>query len=276
MSDHDPAGDAALLDAFTAALREVDADAKIKADLAAFWRDRGVDGEALAAMVERGPARLLMYRTMVQSRLRRVIREFLPSTAARLGDRRYRADFAAFMAEAGSHTAVLRDVPSEFVAFAAPRWRADGLPAWLGDLARHELVGARVRNAPGGGEAATGEPLALDRPLRFDGSTRFQRYAYAVHRLPQDPDDRSEPAAEAVGMLVYRDRETYRARYIELTPRASEVIDRLLAGADVEVALREGTAAVGEPLDDDFLSSMVHLFADLSDRGVILGAEAKG
>src|SRR5690606_41066837 len=64
---------------------EVDADAKIKADLAAFWRDRGVDGEALAAMVERGPARLLMYRTMVQSRLRRVIREFLPSTAARLG-----------------------------------------------------------------------------------------------------------------------------------------------------------------------------------------------
>lgn len=273
MSATERTRDQALLDAFTAALREVDADAAIEADLAGFYRARGVDGDALAAMVDRGASRLLMYRTMVNNRLRRVIREFMPRTVARLGRPRYRGDFAAFMAEAGSHTAILRDVPGEFLAFAAPRWRADGLAPYLADLARHELVGGRVRNAPGGGEAPTGLPLALDRSLRFDGSTRFQRYAFAVHRLPVDPEDRSEPAAEPLGMLVYRDREGHHPRYIELTPRASEVIDRLLAGAPVELAIREGTAAAGQPLDDDFLSSMVHLFADLSDRGVILGAE---
>ncbi|MEZ4453446.1 MAG: putative DNA-binding domain-containing protein [Nannocystaceae bacterium] len=264
--------DPRLFDAFVAAIREVDAAARIQSDLAGFYRDHGIDGDALVAMVERGPSRLLMYRKMVRGRLHRTIREFMPRTFARLGKRRFDADFAAFMAEAGSHTVLLREVPREFLTFTAPRWRADGLADYLVDLARHEIVGVAVRNDPGGGEAPTGLDLALDRPLRFDGSVRFQRYAHAVHRLTDDPEDRSEPTAEPVGMLVYRDREGGRARYIELTPRASEVIDRLLAGAPVEAALREGTAAAGQPLDDDFLSSMVHLFTDLVERQVILGA----
>ncbi|MCA9636332.1 MAG: putative DNA-binding domain-containing protein [Myxococcales bacterium] len=265
--------DLQVIDAFTAALREVDASAAISRDLAAFYAAHGLEGATLTAMVERGASRLKMYRAMVQGRLRRVIREFIPRTAARLGRPRYDADFAAFFAEAGSHSVVLRDVPVELVTWAAPRWRADPeIPDYLVDLARHELVAAEVRNAPGGREPPTGEALALGRPLAFDGTTRLQRYDHAVHRLPQEEDDRSEPAAEASALLVYRDRESYRVRYIELTPRASEVLARLLAGATVVAALQEGAAAAGEALDDDFLVGMTHLFADLSERGVILGA----
>ncbi|MCB9566995.1 MAG: putative DNA-binding domain-containing protein [Myxococcales bacterium] len=157
--------DLQVIDAFTAALREVDASAAISRDLAAFYAAHGLEGATLTAMVERGASRLKMYRAMVQGRLRRVIREFIPRTAARLGRPRYDADFAAFFAEAGSHSVVLRDVPVELVTWAAPRWRADPeIPDYLVDLARHELVAAEVRNAPGGREPPTGEALALGRP----------------------------------------------------------------------------------------------------------------
>lgn len=267
--------DLAVIDAFTAALRDEDAPAAIDRDLAAFYAAHGVEGATLAAMVERGAGRLKMYRTMVQGRLRRVIREFIPRTVSRIGRSRYNADFAAFFAGPGSHSVVLRDVPVEFVAWAGPRWDADpALPGYLSDLARHELVASEVRNAPGGREPVTGIPLALDRPLVFDGSVRILRYAAAVHRLSLDEADRGEPEPEPSALLIYRDRDDYRVRYIELTPRAIAVVERLVAGATVVGALQEGAATVGEALSDDFLAGMTHLFADLADRGVILGAPA--
>ncbi|HRI07317.1 MAG TPA: putative DNA-binding domain-containing protein [Nannocystaceae bacterium] len=261
----------ALLDAFAAAMREP-ADDPITADLPAYLAAHGLVGDAQEALLSAGAERLLMYRTMVQSRLRRVIREFIPRAVARLGDARYRRDFARFFAEVGSRTVYLREVPLEFLAFVTPAWRADpDLPPFLVDLARHELCASEVRFSEGG-EAPTGEPLALDRPLRIDGSALLRRYDHAVHRLPQDEGDRTPADAEPVDLLVYRDRATQKVRYLELTRRAGAVLERLLGGATVEAALRGGAAAVHEDLDDDFLAGMVHLFADLSEREVILGA----
>ena len=60
----------------------------------------------------------------------------------------------------------------------------------------------------------------------------------------------------------------------ELTPRAAAIVERLLDGVTVVQALQEGAAAAGVALDDDLLAGMTHLFADLSERGVILGAPA--
>jgi hypothetical protein len=267
--------DTIVIDAFAAALRERGAGRAIRSDLAGFYAAHGLSGAALAAMVERGPERLRMYRTMVQARLRRVIREFLPRTIARLGDDRYRQDFARWFEEAGSHSVILRDVPVEFLTWARPRWEADAaLPAYLLDLARHELLAIEVRNATGGREPATGEALALDKPLLFDGTARLARYDHAVHRLPLDEADLRAAEAEASALLAYRDRDNYRVRYIELTARAAAILERLLDGATVVRALQEGAAAAGVALDDDLLAGMTHLFADLSERGVILGAPA--
>ena len=266
--------DATLINAFTAALRERGVGRTLRSDLAGFYAAHGLAGAELETMVERGAGRLLMYRNMVQGRLRRVIRELMPRTIARLDERRYRADFADFFASAGSHTVILRDVALEFLDSRRELWlRADDVPDYLIDLARHELMAIAVRNAKGGGEAPTGHPLALDRPLRVDGSARLQRYDYAVHQLPLDIDDRTVPEANPNGILAYRDRETYAVRYIALTGRATEVLERLLAGATVLTALQQGAAAAGTALDDDFLAGMTHLFADLSDRLVLLGAD---
>lgn len=267
------AKDILIINAFTSAIRERGIDKTLKTDLAGFYRAHGVVGETLEQMLERGPRRLRMYRKMVQGRLRRVLRELLPRTVARLGKKRFLADFADFFDDAGSHTVILRQVAGEFTSFCERRWaEAEAVPDFLSDLASHELLSLEVRNSVGGREPATGLPLALDRPLRFDGSCRLRRYGYAVHSLPLDVDDRSEPEATPSALLAYRDRENYTVRFIALTPRATEVIERLLSGSTVVAALQQGAAAAGETLDDEFLAGMTHLFADLSERGVLLGA----
>ena len=59
------------------------------------------------------------------------------------------ASFDAFLDQVGPRTHYLRDVPGEFLAWALPRWAARAaLPAWIGDLARHELVEFQLAAAP--------------------------------------------------------------------------------------------------------------------------------
>ncbi len=269
--------DTLLIDTLTAAIRTRGIAGSLRDDLAGFYASQGLQGAALEAMIKRGSDHLRMYRTMVQGRLRRVIREFIPRTVARLGKKRYAVDFADFFADAGSHSVILRDVPGEFISFCRQRWLdTPEIADYLVDLATHEFLADEVRNGMGGREAPTGHMLALESALLFDGSSRLRRYNYAVHLLPLDTDDRSEPDALACGVLAYRDRDSYRVRNISLTLRATEVIERLLAGATVLTALQQGAVAAGEDLNDDFLAGMTQVFADLSERSVILGALAEG
>ncbi len=267
--------DTILIDTLTAAIRKRGIAGSLRDDLAGFYASQGLRGKTLETMIERGSSHLRMYRTMVQGRLRRVIREFIPRTVARLGKERYAVDFADFFADAGSHSVILREVPGEFISFCRQRWLdAPEIADYLVDLATHEFLFSVVRNAMGGREAPTGQMLALDKALLFDGSSRLRRYNYAVHLLPQSVDDRSEPEALVCSVLAYRDRDNDRVRYIALSGRATEVIERLLAGATVVTALQEGAVAAGEDLSDDFLAGMTQVFADLSERNVILGALA--
>ncbi len=259
--------------ALAAAIRRVDAPAAIERDAEGFLAEFGVAGADAQALLARGAQRFLIYRTLVHNRLRAATREFITRTAARRGKQAFVADFAMFMQEHASHSPYLRDVPGEFVTWAAPRWDADpSLPPYLGDLARHELLEGEVRNDPAGGEAATGKPVALDAPLGFDGAARLMHYGWAVHRLPYSTEDRSEPDHEPTRLLVYRDRDA-KVRYLELTPWAAAVLDALLGdGMPVGAGLQHAAAATGEPLDDDKLAKAAMLFADLAERGVLLGA----
>ena len=168
----------------------------------------------------------------------------------------------------------LRDLPAEFVEWVLPRWADDPeVPSYLCDLARHELLDLDVRNDWRGGEEPTGLPLALDRPLRFDGAVRMVEYDHAVQRLTKAVDDRTVPDAEPTRLLVYRDAE-HRPRYLLLTPFAYALCRALvLDGLAVQPGLMAACETLGEPLDDDKLASAATLFADLMDRGVCLGAE---
>jgi len=263
-----------IFDALTAALCEADAPARLRRDLGGFFGEFGVAAEEAAAIVAGGEGRLLMYRQMVQGRVRAVIPEFIPQTAARLGSARYAADLKEFWAEGGSRSVDLLDVAIAFVDAAAPRWLVDPeLPEHLPELARYELALCQVRTSVKGGEAASGAALALDRPLRFDGACRLLRGRYAVHRCGLESGDAGEPAPQATSLLIYRDRALLRARTLELTERAAEVVVRLVAGEAVEAALRGGAAAAGAALDDEMLAAMAGLLAELSERGIVLGAE---
>lgn len=260
--------------ALDAVIRDQRAPDRMREDLEAFLRAQGVDGEDLQAMLDVGAERMLVYRQLVHNRHRNTGREFIPRTCARLGKTRYRRDMDAFVHERGCRSPYLRDLPAEFVEWVVPRWRDDPeVPAYLCDLARHELLDLDVRNDWRGGEKETGLPLALDRPMRFDGATRLVRYDFAVHRLSVAVDDRTVPDEEPTRLLVYRD-EKHRPRYLILTPFAEAVMQALMVdGLAVQPGLEAACEALGEPLDDDKLSSAAVLFADLSDRGVFLGAE---
>lgn len=269
MSTHDP--EAAAILAFSAAMCEEDAPERIRDDLPGYLESHGVDA-ADRELIARHREQLLVYRSMVHSRLRGVIAEYLPRTVAVLGKPRLRSDLAAFMAERAPHSVYFRRVPHEFFAWAAPRWRRDpALPPHLVDLASHELLDAEVSDSVGGGEPASGHPLALEHPVQLDGSVVLRRYAFAVHH-PPDLSPADLPPAEPTALLAYRDRNTQRVRLLELTPRAAALCTRLQNKEPLQSALIGACGDIGETLNDEYLAAMASFLADLGERGVLLGA----
>jgi uncharacterized protein len=259
----------ALLDAVASLVRAPGVEAKIAGNSRAFFAEGGLgaaDAESLAALGER---RLLVYRKLVRRGLTAAIRLQIPRTAARLGDG-FEAWVERFIDEEAPRSHYLRDVAFELVAWAQPRWAADAfVPDYLGDLARHELTAFEVGSAEDGG-GATGIDLELDTRARFHASVRLARYEHAVHRLLADEGARDVPAREPTTLLAYRDAE-HEVRYLELTPLAAAILDRLLLGETLRSAVVGATAALGEALGPEVLSGTARLLEDLARRGALLG-----
>ncbi|HTN91338.1 MAG TPA: putative DNA-binding domain-containing protein [Sorangium sp.] len=243
--------------------------AAIAADPRAWLAGAGIEGADLEAMASLPPGRLLLYRSLIRRGLAGAIRAGIPRTAARLGAR-FEADVARFLEAELPRSRYLRDVAFEFVAFAAPRWGEDPeVPAYLADLARHELAAFAASCA----EPASREELSLDRGARFQRAAALVRYEHAVHRLEGGESARDVPAREPTRLLVYRDAR-HEVRFLELTPLAAEILGRLLAGAALRDAVVEGCAALGRPVDGPVLESTAALLSDLAERGALLGAAA--
>jgi hypothetical protein len=278
----------------------------ITRDLRSFLEAHGVEADDVNAILA-APPRLAVYRSLVRNGLGSVIERMLPRTRARMNaacDGRFDADLAAFANEIGPRTHYLRDVPAELFAWAEPRWRADAaVPAYLVDLAAYELaafaVGASASVHPRAGASAE---VALDRPLAFAESARLLRFAWAVHELDgtsaatggsadvlparrpspqrgQHQEDGPESAAGAepprrdVRLLAYRDAD-HRVRWLELTPLAADVVDRLLSGQPLGDAVQAACAEHGVP-PATVLEDVARLLADLGSRGVVLGARVR-
>jgi hypothetical protein len=263
--------EAALQRALAEACWKADAGEAVAVDLRGWLERHGVEEEDIEAILA-APPRLGVYRSLVRNGLASVVVAMLPRTRARMNAAsaaRFDRDLAAFVDEVGPRTHHLRDVPRELFAWAAPRWRADpSLPAYLADLAAFELAHFAVAASP----AARGPvpvDLALERPLLFAPSARLLHLGWAVHELPAEPPTGDSPAARPVDLLAYRDAE-HAVRWLDLTPLASSVVERLLAGealgAAVTAACASHGAAVGAALPD-----VARLLADLGARGVLLG-----
>jgi hypothetical protein len=247
------------------------ADRTVTLDLPAFLARHGVAPDDVAA-VAGAPKRLAVYRSLVRNGLSGVVLRMLPRTRARMNaaaSGRFDKDFAKFVDAVGPRTHYLRDVPEELVAWAEPHWRRDpGVPAYLPELATFELAHFAV----GASDAAVrGEvvEVALDRPIALSGSARLLRFEWAVHELPEAEDATEPPVQRDVRLLAYRD-EDHAVRWLELTPLAALVVERLGAGERLGEAVAASCAEMGT-VPQAVLPDVASLLADLGERGVILG-----
>jgi hypothetical protein len=250
---------------------------EIAHDLRGFLERRGVGPEDVEAILA-APRRLAVYRSLVRNGLSGIVLRVLPRTRARMNAAcggRFDADFSAFVDALGPRTHYLRDVPAELVAWAGPRWRADaGVPAYLPDLAELELAQFAVATAADVTDADAAEgarvDVALERPLAFHPSARLVRSAWAVHDLAPGEEDGSEPQRRDVVLLAYRDA-SHAARWLEVTPLAAAILERLLAGEALGSAV-EAACASYATAPADAIEDIARLLADLGSRGALTGA----
>ena len=252
-----------------------DSAAALTGDLRPYLARHGIakeDAEALLA----SPRRLGLYRVLVRHNVVNVIGAMLERTRARLDHRvpgAFERTVDSFLAVQGPRTPHLRDVPSEFLAWAAPRWRSDErIPRWLADYAEYELVDFTIGVAP---RPAPPPPLAdvtADRALVFADPRVIVHLGWAVHLIASD-DLAAVPEERPVSLLVYRDAE-HKTRFLDLTPLAAVILELLFAGRPLASAMTEACAAASMPLDNAVLAGAAQLLADLGERGVLLGARA--
>jgi len=250
-----------------------DAHRAFSADFGAFLDAHGVSPDDREALL-RSPRRLGLYRRLVRRNLSSITETMLELTRARL-ELRARGEFdssvGAFLDELGPRTHHLRDVPSEFLAFAARRWRGDPrLPPWIADHAELELADFAIGVAPRPDAPPPLAEVTAERPLVFAEPNRLIVLGWAVHLMDED-DLHGEPEKRTVTILVYRDAE-HRSRFLELTPLAAAILERLLNGEALGPAITEACRETSHPLDDSVLGGAARLLADLGERGVLLGA----
>jgi hypothetical protein len=249
-------------------------DESFETDFRGFLEKHDLDAADVAALLA-APQRLALYRRLVRHNVVDVVARMLPRTRARLeravaGE--FDRSFDAFLAAPSPRTHYLRDVPAEFLAWASPRWRRhEASPRYLADLAAHELVHFAVAAAPGAREPRPLDEVALDRPLVFSDSVRLARYAFAVHELPAEVDDTSEPAERDVALLAYRDDE-HDVRFLELTALAAAIVERLVAGDLLGHAVERACSDRLVATTSEVLTETARLLANLGERGVLLGA----
>jgi hypothetical protein len=248
---------------------------KLARDLRGFLDAHGVaPGDVEAILL--APRRLAVYRSLVRNGISSVVARILARTRARMNAAsagRFDADFARFVDEEGPRTHYLRDVPAEFFAWVEPRWRADpGLPAYLVDLASHELTHFAVAACAIARRPDAPPAVALDRPLAFVESARATAYRWTVHELSGEADATDVPVQRDVRLLVYRDAD-HLVRWLDLTPLAAAIVGRLLSGDALGVAV-EAACLEHETAPAQVLSDIALLLADLAKRGVIVGARA--
>lgn len=243
----------------------------VGAEAVSRWLERhGVTGEDAHAMRE-DLDRLLVYRELVRDTLRNAVLLAVPRTAARLGAL-FEESLDRFLKERGPRTHYLRDVTTELLDFCAPLWREDPrIPAFASDLARHEALELTVAASADATRAGTDE-LDVESVLLFAPSLAVVRYAHAVHRLPPDEEDRSEPLRAPTALAVYRDA-SHEVRYLELSPLAASMLEALMSGEALGAAVTRACAEHSVPVDPAVLEGASRLLGELSERGCLLGVD---
>jgi hypothetical protein len=160
--------------------------------------------------------------------------------------------------------------------WAAERWTAGAnVPVCVPDLARYELFLFATGTTERGARPERAEALAADRGVWLEGSVHLARFEHAVHAIPEEEGDLSEPERREVALLAYRDGEND-VRKLELTLPAMAILERLYRGAPLGRAIAEAAQALGRPVDAPLIEGISKVLADLSERGALLGPATEG
>ncbi len=261
---------AALVRALVESIRDPSAEARVAEDAGAYLKTLGLAPDHVQALADLPEHRLLLYRKLVRRGLKSAVRTQLADTAAALGPS-FERYIERFCDEALPSSPYLRDVPGEFVAWALPLWLADAqVPAYLGDLARFELLYFEIANDAGPALPSTGVAPALDLPLAFQSGTRLARFNYPVHAL----EDGAEPKPQLTALLGYRDS-AHEVHFLELSPLAASMAERLLQGLSLGDAVRGACESLAQTVDAAVLEESAEMLADWSDQGIVLGGSKR-
>ncbi|HYQ29620.1 MAG TPA: putative DNA-binding domain-containing protein [Polyangiaceae bacterium] len=263
-----------MQEALESALAELTLGPEIAVDDAegiAAWLARHAVTELDARAMTRDFSRLLVYRQLVRGTLRDALRSTIPRSLARLGAR-FDAYFAEFLQLCPPTTRYLRELTPRFLHFALERWASDAeLPAYLGDLARHEALQVELASLLARPKGHVPAELSLERGVEFIDAVRLVHYGWAVHQLPEDEASRELPEQRPVSLLVYRSPE-HEVRYLELGPFAEALLANLLnERLNLQAALTGAAQRCALPLDEPLLTRAARLLADLAERGALLG-----
>lgn len=245
-------------------------DAKDARAVSGWLTRHGVSAEDADALRAGGLERLLVYRSLVQGTLESALEASIPRTLSRLGPL-FQEFFQRFLVEQGPRSHYIRDTTTEFLDFCEPIWTADSrVPAYLVEYARYEALHIEVASTPPRPPRAQPMPLDLDAGLAFTETARLVVYQFAVHELPEDLEDQTEPERRDTRLFVYRSPEHF-VRYLAVSPVAAAILARLMQGASLRESLAEAAAEHRAELDDALLSGAARLLSDLSDRQAVLG-----
>lgn len=221
------------------------------------------------------PERWLVYRRMVRGRLRETVAHGFERLEARVGADVFSAWFEAFLAQRPPRSLYLREVAGEFAMFLEGYERpGDAHPAQTIDLARFEW--AELDCAYDARPSPEALPLAMDACPALSPSLRLLRLEWAVHRLGRD-EPQAELAEGPVWVCVYRDRESFDVRLLELTEVTGRLLESMVGADRPLVELVRGAAlGAGVTLDGTWLAALSDVLADLSQRGILLGSLPEG
>ena len=220
------------------------------------------------------PRRLALYRQLVASNLDRALSRAFPVLQRLLGEPRWAALVADYLARHRSAEPLFHRVAADFLAFLdAQRGPACGDPPWLQELAHYEWIELKLALAEDAARPAhdpQGDLLA-GRPLLCTACATLA-YEWPVHRLSPDYLP-AEPPALPSHLVVYRDAEDA-VQFLEV----SAVTARLLALIE-EQPQQSGRALlrqIARELQQDDPQALIDagagMLETLRSRGIVLGS----
>lgn len=219
----------------------------------------------LAALGER--ERWLLYRRMVRTRIRDMVRAGLPRFARAIGDGAFESLVDDWLAARAPQSRFIRDVVPECAAFFAGGWAtAHGVSLYCAELARYEC--ARWTTAHGDvGVVHAAEPFVFDRPPLLNPSASLLTVAHAVHL-----EGKTAPGTHH--LLIYRRQDNHNVGAVELGALESALVEGWRAqplDAAHETA-RTVADRAGVAVDGAFVERLGTLAALLIERNVLLGS----